>query len=457
MPYTNGKMLNPTRVAQALGGSNDTYSAVLHERVDASFSATAQPLLAYAFRSTLRAFVHTAYLNEGDSCIYTATVTGPSMQASTIVPGGKLVLNPGCLNRVDSTAVPATFAPHGTRLFPGRLGNSDENRGWWMDASCGMNITFDAASVGASHFTITVFSIQGKTWESIAESIIDAGHLNYSFNIAPAAPSYFSFLLTSTDPAPVGPVGAQALKYTMSLQVGRGVGTPQLTTYCHRTVAGISNNLADLTETRVVAATAMITNRAANIQLGGQVLGCPIPSGQSWQKYSFDYMSSSQYSFAENATKGVYGFIRPDGISSFDPVDEVVPADVSDLPLGGIPELSDACFLIIPRDEAIALAFLYPAPTSQSAFYTFAATLESVPTNPLFAAETCKLREGDVRHAINFASKLPQFYTNEEHEMNIFEKIWGGIKSFAADAANAVVSYGPAVMDAAKFLLPLLV
>lgn len=455
MPYTNGSSTTPIRVAQALAGTSETYAATLHERLDATFSATQQPILAYAFRSILRAFVHTAYLNEGDTVLYSAQVTGAS-NASRISNGSTLVLNPGCLNRVQASATPVSFAPHGQRLFPGRLGPSDPKRGWWMDLSCGMAITFDPVTLSSSNYTLLVYTLQGKTWSIIRESPITSASPTYNFIIAPDAPSYFSFELRDNDPPPAGPIGYHNIAYTMSLQIGRGASTPQHTTWCHRHTPGLAGNLADLTGARVLSASAMITNRAANIQLGGQVIGAPIPSNEAWTKYDFDTISKSQLSFSESAQKGVYGFLRPSGLESFDPVFETVPADYTDLPLAGIPELTDAAFNIFNQHPSLAISFLYPG-TSQSAVFTFAQNIEAFSNNPLFPAMPCMLREAEVRHAINFASKIPQFYTNEDHEVSIFEKIWNGVKSFATDAANAIVTYGPAVMDAAKYLLPMLV
>lgn len=456
MPFPEGSASAPIRVAQAIGGANNTYAAVLHERLDASFSLKNDPLLAYAFRSTLRSAVHTAWLNEGDSAVYTATVSAGQV-AAKVAANQETFLNPGCLNLVTASSVPAGFAPHGQRLFPGRHGLSDPQRGWWMDASSGLNIIFTEASIGVGSFTIVVYASNGREWQPVAESIVDAGHLTYSFIIAPHNPGYFSFGVRLNNPI-AGPSNASDLFYTMQLQVGRGVGQLQQTTYCHRAMPGISNNLADLPESRVISGSAMITNRAAQLQLGGQVMACAMPAGQTWQRFTFDYVNQSQDSFSAQGTKGVYAFLRPATLASFGLVNEYMPTDAGDLPLGGIPTLTDAAFIIPLQDEGVALTFLYPnTPGAQSGFYTFAFNMEAGPNNPLFPKEPSQLREQDVRHAINFASRLQQFYTNEDHTKSIFEEIWEGVKGFASNVASTITEYGPSVVDAAKFILPLLV
>lgn len=280
--------------------------------------------------------------------------------------------------------------------------------------------------------------------------------LNLSVTWPGSGPGYYAFVIYA--PQDVGALGTYYnIGLTMTMEYYRNVGTPQLTTYAHRAIPNIGSNLQDLTELRITAASGMITNKAAMLQLGGQVAAVAMPEGVDWFGFDYDRINGAASAWSSTAALGVHGYIKPSISKDWDTINEWIPVDGNSIGLAGLPQLSDAAFIIPVERSAQAETFLYPAGTSnQAAYFTSAHAIEFETTNQLFAKAYSKFRREELALMRDLLGALPQFHHNATHEKNIFEEVWSGIKGAAKAIADGVVTYGPMVMDAAKFILPLL-
>jgi len=317
-----------------------------------------------------------------------------------------------------------------------------------------MQITFTSTG-GLPYFDVRVYEIQGREWVACQQNKIEAISLSMTFN--PTNNGYYSFEIFA--PEDVGAPGTfYSVNYTMKATYTRPIGAPQLLCYSHRAMPNIGSNLADITEVRVLAASGMITNKAALLQQGGQVAAVELPEGKEWYGFGYDQINGSAEAFSANAVKGVYGFLKPDGPTDWAPVRELIVVDGNSNSLPGLPGLSDAAFTIPNVHDSIAMTFLNPTGTSnQAAYYTAAFRIEYRTNNQLFAAAPSMLRRQEVEVIRDFVGRVPQFYSNDGHKSGVAAGIWEQIKSYATQFANAVTTYGPMVVDAAKYLLPLLV
>lgn len=447
MPKAEDGGVEPLRVNVMYGGG-DTAVASCFEVNDLTFSSDAnapKPNLLYVFRSALRASVQSYFLKEGDVAVYTATDVNFRFLTAEAAH-----INPGALTyQTVGSNIPG---PHGPKLFSGRLGLSDQHRGWWMDSSNMMLTITDLA--GLAYLDLRVYRCNGREWITEAQLQFVPGGLSVQFT-GPAG--YYSFAIFA--PADVGAPGTTYhIGYTMTIKYLRNTGDPQVTCYGHRTIPGLLSILPELTEFRITAASGMITNKAALLQQGGQVAGIPLPEGEDWLGFGYDRINKAQHAFIRTALHGIYAWVPCSQAKDWDVIDEWLPTAEDDDSLVGVPGCSDAAFIIPVERSATSYTYLYPTGTSnQAAYFTVTHAVEFRTTNQFFDMRPSPYRREELTLMKDFVSRLPIYYSNDDHKKSIFEEVWSGIKGFANDVVSGVVKYGPAVLDAAGMLLPFLV
>lgn len=430
LPYDS----EPVQFGGGHYGDVPTGCARLFHRFKVQFPTVSsiRPMQVFSFRSALRACVY-SYYNTAHN-VYQATCD------VALDPAATSVINPGSLSS-------GTDGPHGFTLWPGRLGLSDPERGYWADEGSKYTVTVITA-VPASGLAVIVKRQEGREWIPVIRGILTnaAGGNVFIQNVLTSG--YYSFSLQDLQPANTQ---AAAVSFSTNLTIELdGVAGPGIA-YGQLSLPDMETNLAAVSRLRVNATSVMITNTTALVSRQGQVTGCQLDAGTDWRSFN-TYESITDLHKAANmdATEGIYGFLKPSDPDDFTMLNEFTIAAGNGL--GNEPNLSDAAFIILPTNDYIVAALSVDAPSAYTGYYTVAYQVEYSSNDQWRRLTAATIPRPVFDAAIVAMGSMPQWHTNEWH----FSDLWEDIKSFARNVVEGVQKYAPMAIEAAGMVAPLL-
>jgi hypothetical protein len=250
--------------------------------------------------------------------------------------------------------------------------------------------------------------------------------------------------------SPNAAVGTVAVVTVTNLRVEDVVQSATYGTshFCHQTVPYLSSNAGSTRGIRMAGLSLMYTNTSAEIQLGGTISAYQSGTDDNWQNYiaanqqsSLQLVSSAQDSVTLNASRGMYGFMKPTDERDFEFKDDLI-VDASG-------NITDTSFSLDSNDSFIVMVINNPNPAGASGYYTFRYAIEYLTADPWRSTGVSMIDEALSSQAIARIRDIPQFYENATHWSDIFNKV----KSVVSSVASAAVKYGPWLLKGAAMLI----
>lgn len=328
-------------------------------------------------------------------------------------------------------AASATFSAHGAVWFAGSVtGTTEGGRFFWLDEGTTLTAVATNNTGSTADFTLSLdlWTDEGMTLDAIASvdtAVLDGA--NATLPIVITVSGYYCMKIASSEAGAVDIVNI--------------VSSTTDDVFCHRCIPGFEVMGGAVAGVRVLAVSAMFSNRAAPLNRQGSVVGFQSPPGKSWTDYVGDYASlaNSPDSSEMEASNGIYGFLLPSqpedlALQTYSKWQDGVLMD-SHYPLGG-----SGSFLII----YITIA----EPDGRSGKYTIAYALEFATNNNWFPTHRPSVSTGEWEMTLDKLKDIKQWYENPIH----WKQLWGKIKSTAGKVFKGIENYGPKVLETAQTL-----
>lgn len=434
----------PIGLGQAGYGSDPTGKCNPFHRIPLDFNTLTagnnfdNTNLCVVFRSGAR-FAVIGYPTDATN-VYTYSGT----DVMPLVPGGDSeTFNPGALAAVGVNA------PHGDYLFPGRLGQSDEHRGFWLDRGATVNVVMDTVIPAAHTFNVQIKRQQGKEWVVDAENQLSTGvqSFTYTHNASSGYMSY-SVAWTGAPAATVSSFWAMTITHTWT-----NIGY----CYAHLALPNFAQQFGSIDAFRIIGVSAMFTNTTAAVSRNGQVVGLQADAGTDWRNYQlFESLSEAKKAVSMESSQGLYGFLKPAGKQSFELLREFTTATTttgSNDELEAFPDISDIAFDILPNEPYLLIGFSADKSlTGTSGYWTLCAGVEFTSNDQWRSLNMACVSPEDLDNACQFLSAVPQWHKNDFH----ISDLWKTIKGVASDVLDGILNYGPKLISAASVIAPLM-
>lgn len=432
-PYSTG-----FRVSSALEETTRTAAAAPNLKTKASFSTPeaggSSTTFIAAFRSALRAFV----------------VQYNTKSIITYAQDQSLVISSD--DAVQFTApleCTSTADPHGSVLYPGRLGKSDPHRGFWCDgprASTsfpGTKISVAVATIpGASTLYCTVKKFAFNEWKQVSSVALTTAAPTTSFNVPES--NYYSICFHADNNNAGYNVVVDVTLTTDDTLAPTGTSTPL---YAQLTTPGLDDVIEAIDSIRVNAAAVELTQMASFAGNGGAAAQCQVKRQTAWIDYtSFEEVNLLTQSVPRPITNGAYSWLKPNGVEDFEWLDEWSPKSLSGDTAQGLSNVNDAAFQILPPSDYLVMSVEVPTGTNLStanAIFQMFQNVEYLTQSQLIPIDYGKVGDEAFHLALKALSNAPQHASNEFHWDDILD--W--VKGAAQTTANAIIKYGPIVAE----------
>lgn len=444
----------PLRIGGTNGGER-TAAAIPFFKPKADFSGTIEEGFSTAAlirRSALCNVIYQYTLAEGVSFSYASTQ--------------EILVNKEEYTHFTAPILPVgggNITPHGRVLYPGRLGSSDPERGYWCEGiqstggagavTTGVDVAIPPAQIPSGGLNVLLKKLVGKTWVVEQFQPMSAAVPAITFLISSSG--YYSVSLKDLTGTSTAPIGLDVtLKIGTTNAAGSGI-SPVL--HAQLTTPNLFENITRCQNMTVLASSIEFSNTANLLSKGGTIVMASLKPQTYWyDQLSFEALSKARQSDQRPVEKGASSYLKPDSITSFDFLDEWVPTgEVNTLNEEGGTDnnVSDAAFLIYPRDAYKACVIDMPPGTtnSPSGYWTFASALEWVTNDQMTNLEFATVPRRVWEDAVNILSCAPEYFDNPDH----IAELWEWVKGAARDVANGFVKYAPIVGEALMTAAPL--
>lgn len=419
----------------------------------------------FLFRNPLRAAIFYDQNGGGAQTSYQAQFDG--------LTGTSNSLQLTQLGNIPLTAAPeisyltgtTAYIPHGSKLFCGAVANHN-GAFIWLDATQTIRVTVSCSSASLSSYPVGVqlvldlYGPEGFVSEAYSGNVLLNSTASQTLTITTVG---------SGSPTNVQYGGYYAPRFNISCNngllnasnvvtlynlraedygVGGGPPVNGVSHFCHLSLPYLSSNAASTRGIRITGLSAMYTNTSAEIQLGGTISGYQSGTDDNWLNYiaqngqpSLQLVSSAQDSVTLNASRGMYGFMKPTDERDFEFKDDLV------VDIGG--NICDTSYLLDSQDSFVVMIVNNPNPTGCSGYYTFRYAIEYLTSDPWRSTGVSLIDESLSSQAIARIRDIEQFYENTTHWSDIFDKV----KSVVTSVAQAAVKYGPYLLQGARMLL----
>lgn len=454
-------------------GYNDIPTAVdsIYERESIVYGAEAETF-AFAFRSALRNAVRGILLLSTEYTAYGGYDTILWVGGNTWQP-----VRPRALYGSDGRAnsgVGTRTQPHGPYLYPGRLGTSDPNRGWWVNPNDVVVVyTDNVTAYPANTVFFRILYLRGEVWVPYEKPILlnaqGYGSLQVTENIIGNELGTYVAVEVSCSAA-LGTPGLGGNEVSLFVLGGTNVvditmpsGTFPFNpsaSFCtaHRPLKDLERHFQQINNLKIYGQSILYTQTSAFTSNQGQVAMAQYEGHKPfWENYEYKDVSSVNPARGKYmpVTNGSYCFLKPNGKENFDWLGEFEVATSSRriTEASGPAGLEDGAFQIYPDSDYLALVLNQDPAVTRTGLITVASTLEYITDDQWVEVKTPNLENSLAEAAISSIRHLPQFHENEFHISDVFN--W--LKEKAAMVVNGVLEYGPAVLRTAALAAPFLI
>jgi hypothetical protein len=395
-------------------------------------------VVAFKFGQTLRSAVISQGLSLTDGYLYEGS--------ATLVPdttGGKQFPLVGQLALVSSLS---DAAPHGPVLYPCKLGNSDQYRGWLV--SRGGKILVGGFPVGGgTQFTVTFYLLTGRLWEFATFQTTGAsGYAEYTV----AESGYYAFSVEyEAGPAPVVSlivqVGGNGVNF------GGGVALPQSMCWAQTALPQFELASEAIQALRVNSFSLMYENTSSPLYRQGQTVMRQLPAESNFFDYTdLSAVANLKDSGVIEAVQGGYLFHKPTSMDEF----KLQAPFVETNNLVGSTNLIDYAFDVYPEMGSIMIGCTVIDPQGRSGLWYLSDVPEFQTVSQWFDTQKTIVPRDTLEHALLALSQIPQFHSNDFHVSDIWSSIknmasdvWSGVKELASGAAPLIPYVAPFLMD----------
>jgi hypothetical protein len=251
-------------------------------------------MAAYLFRDPLRALVYYRPNSENKAYSYTANFT----TVGTITYALAATVEP---QQVDFLYLPdtnytniATIHPHGPSLFPGlALGR----KAIWMDSGSTMTIVLSSTTAAS---VLVTLAWNGKSFDVYATTAVSTATFTYNASKS----GYFAFEVV---------LGASPNAASITAVL---TGTTDV--MAHNCCATFDGQLSLFNQTRVVAASLLLSNEASALYAEGNISMAQFPASVNfWQVTNIESVMAVRETWSGKAALGAYGWLKPGDASDF--------------------------------------------------------------------------------------------------------------------------------------------
>jgi hypothetical protein len=434
---------------------------------------------AFAFRSALRNAVRGIPLTVEDYTMYWGrdrVKTDRGAGWTNVCPRALFHADPNINSFTPTTpGAPTSASPHGDYLFAGRLKESDQFRGFWVNTGDGLAVY--ATTPIADTLSVRLMRLEGQEWTQVGKPInMDATTAVAVF--PPYAPVSLSGLgdYLAIQVQNITPGAATGADTVVQMGIYGGVGTfvlnppaaPTSTVnvacdsdFCcgHRTIKDLTNRFKIVDNIKVFGCSILYTNTSAFTSNQGQVAMAQIPGTNAWtDNYQYQTIASmnSLKCKYQPVTNGSYCFLKPGEVGEFNYLSEfVVSSDNSSSRISnasGPDGFEDGAFEIYTRSDYLATVVSQDPVTQRSGIITIANTLQFSTNDNWTEVKLPTYDSAMIEPAMRSLRGISQFHENEFHISDVFN--W--LKDAAATVVNGVLEYGPIALKGAAMVAPFL-
>jgi len=417
----------------------------------------ADTLILFAFRDVERANILSF---KKVSCIYDFMINGwdgntptllaniPSTFVTSLASGpkdlGYAKIAYGQYSEGSGTLV------HDNIWFAGTCLEAQDGRFFWLDAG-----TVIQTRVKCTGATVTsgsyAFSVDFRKWSLggiIKQSLGANTHVitasgTSSINYTVSESGYYAFFISAANNTVVG--GSLT-----NFQFGAGYIVTDQDVMGHLPPASYVQNFGAVGATRVLGASMLYTNTASPLNRQGKIGGVQVPeNGTHWSEiYSavnpFNTLMLIPEAEKFEAANGCYGFLKPTQPGDFDFRSHVeVQAGL----------IVDSHYPIDDMSSAyIAMAVVIETTDGRDGEITFCHSQEYQTTDQYREPKTPNGSITMYKEGVSFIRHVPQWHENPLHLGDIWNTVKGGLRK----VGGAIVKYGPAVLEGALKIAPML-
>lgn len=333
-----------------------------------------------------------------------------------------------------------TFAPHGQTWFAAcdtatESGPGSDLRIFWLDAGSSVqmvsHITTAVAAVDLD-FTINQWTEFGLNKNAQEVSVVtDASGVFALMTLSVQKSGYYWF--------------AVELNGSYDFVIDNLQYDHEFGIFAHQCIPGFDVNGGRFKAGHVSAVSTQFVNTAPLIENSGNVALYQTKPEETWMSFVGNYskVANSKGSYSGAASKGSYGFLRPDSVQNF------IPKTYS-LWYGG--SLLDSWWPLRQGCGSLLTYIQISDATGRQGFYKLRYGVEYLTSDVWSEVEMPTANPKDWDNAIQALKKIPQFHENPLH----LGEIWSKIKSGLSKAANFAMQKGPAVLKGIETIMPLL-
>jgi len=432
---------DPVRLGNEYG-ADPTAVSKLFRKVNVKPNTSGNPgdipatdVVAFAYRDPLRSLVYSYGLGTtpSDTYAYQATLS------FSVAKGAPFYFEYDGPMYGDQTQL----LPHGDVLYPGRLGLSDQHRGWLCNTGDTLRLVIAGIPGVSSLIYYVLHKLEGAQWVAVDAAFPQqltansGGTLNWSITSI----GYYSFRcsIDTTSSLAVGTSGGGNLSIFNTANTRSSI-------FGQMSLPRIEEVLTSVKACRIPAVSLMYTNTASPLNRQGQVAGVQLPKGSHWPDYlTFEEIAGVKKSTTLNVVNGMYGFLKP--TSSTD-----MKMTVFQTQSGPEESSEDAAFLILPDSDYLVVYAEINIADGRQGYFTPCHHIEFDTLNQWFDCEVTDLRPGEVQQTLQIVGRLPQWHENDFH----ISDLWEGIKSVASDIWNGIKEVGSTVGPYLPLVAPLL-
>jgi len=361
-----------------------------------------------------------------------------SISGTTIYPDiFRLKAVTGTVTPPGSTAITATWQPHGAYMYPGTT-IARGGKYFWVEPNQTVKLQIQCSSAFDTGLRVA-FLKYSKTADFVAVDGTDnnitptAATNNGNVSWSPNTPGYYRILIADVSS------GSNVVSWSCAIIGNKDV-------YGHLTVPSFSDNLSSFEKIRINSASAMVSCRAPELTRSGSIQGRYVPSSdtQWYTEYTATTtLSSMQRQFNESYefAKGMYSYLRPNNPSDLSFINCVSSNN-------GV--VNSACFYL---DDGKAYTMMWiiggSAGTVTSGITTYSGleflltvhfAIEFQTNNAIFETHTSPIMTKQYNDALDVLQNMPIFFENPLH--------WADIVAAAKSGYNGLRTFAPKIAKA---------
>jgi hypothetical protein len=212
--------------------------------------------------------------------------------------------------------------------------------------------------------------------------------------------------------------------------------------FAHLTIPQVESQLLNLTQSRVLTSSVMLSDCASMTNVEGTVYGTQIPAGLLWTSFMTpNSVTQSREYFSGRAATGVYGWLKPAQATDFQ-FQRTITSVNGVLTNASFP-LDSGMPVVVEIISTLGIGSTFPA---IDFLMTQAYAIEFITSVQWYEAEFCMMRTTDRMNAIDRLATVPQFSENPMH----LETLWKSIKG----APNFLRSHSAKISGALSAIFP---